>query len=138
MLQALFMNTGNIFTLKELVKTLDDYEVSRSGNEEVWDCIFEKAESHKSQVEDNDGFQKILLSLSNQGKDDARALEQVSQLLHGVSVNALTVEAVLQLRNNIVRHHPDRNDIQSALEMRAIGMLYKFGQHHGGTTLSSN
>ena len=50
MLRALFMNTGNIFSLKELVETLDDYEVSRSGNEDLWDCIFEKAESQKAKM----------------------------------------------------------------------------------------
>lgn len=42
LLRKLFADTGNIFSLKDLVKTLDEYEVSRSGNEHLWDCIFEK------------------------------------------------------------------------------------------------
>ena len=143
MLQKIFTSSSNIFRLNKVIKTLDDYEVQRPGNEDLWDSIFEKAESHKSQLSHSSsggfqGFQPILLSLSNQGKGDPKALDQVGQLLHGMPVHALSVEAVLQLRNNVVRHHPDRNDIAAALELRTIGMLYKFGQRRGVTTLSSN
>lgn len=73
-------------------------------------------------------YSVILVSLSNQGKSNPEILSQVGDLMEDIPTFSLPLEAVLQIRNNTVAYNEHRVDIISALETRALGLLYKYSK----------
>ena len=76
-------------------------------------------------------FENIVINLSSKAEVDPNVIDQVGALLEKVPNTGVSIETILKLRNDAVLYNKDRNDVQSALEMRAIAMLAKFGGARG-------
>jgi len=76
-------------------------------------------------------FEDIVLNLSSKAEIDPEVIEKVGSLLESVPTTGVSIETILKLRNDAVLYNQHRNDIHSALEMRAIAMLAKFGGARG-------
>ena len=123
----------NISFLAYLVQSLVSNGVKYDQHQRLYDLIFQHTQSLKeSQVLDRQPFEKIILSFSEIGD-----IEKVQHLLSDIDPEHISVQAVLDLRNNILDRYPDRTDIMDALEMRAVTMLHKFGSKDAKITLSN-
>ena len=110
-----------------------EYGVTYEQNEEIWESIYNRAlDFSKSDMPyQREPFENIVLNLSSKAEMDPNVVEKVGSLLENVPNTGVSVETILKLRNDAVLFNQDRNDIQIALEMRAIAMLAKFGGARG-------
>ena len=91
----LVIYSRSIFEISSFICMLDQQQISREDNQEIWDAIFEKVQKEKSEDTDPLTFSRVVEAISNQGKDDPKSLQQVSELLKEMPENCLSVATVL-------------------------------------------
>jgi len=121
---------------------LDTHNVSRRGNEDVWDALLNQSLRAKLRPGGprgyDAGFQAIVLAIAHQSDGDQTAFGHVQQLLEGTSNDILSVEGVLTLRNAILEKYPTKVEVVTALEYRATTMLYEWSRAKNNYVLSTN
>lgn len=58
--------------------------------------------------------------------------------MSNVPANALSLETILKLRNNILAHSPESTSVLASLEQRSVSLLYQFGKHKDQVILTRN
>ena len=56
-------------------------------------------------------------------------IDNLSKLLDGVENDRISLQSILNLRNEVLEHSPKSVEVLTALETRAVSMLHTFGKY---------